>query len=335
MQLLHNPFYAGAYAYGRRGGRVKYVDGRVKKTQGHHKSIDQWEVLIKDHHEGYITWNEYEDIVLTMKNNQYKGQGKESVGAVRNGKGLLAGLIRCQRCGRKMHVRYWGKHGVNPRYVCPGEFNYGGSYCLSFSGIKTDKVFEEELFKVIEPAAIQATLSACDAVNQQCRDKIDYLEKQLERVQYEADRAFRQYNQVDPLNRLVAAELELRWNEKLKDVNEIQQRIENEKIQVPQPTSEEIETIHTLSHRLPEVWRHPETDPAVKKKIIRMVVEEVLVDFYDETLMLTMTIHWKGGVHTQVKFKKPVNGDPPPNKTNENVGELLAKLSKHYIQMRR
>jgi hypothetical protein len=195
---------------------------------------------------------------------------------------------------------------------------------------KTDRVFENELFKVIEPAAIQATLSACDVVNQQYQDKINYLEKEFERAQYEVDRAFRQYNQVDPLNRLVAAELERRWNERLQDVNEIKVRIEEEKIQIPKPTSEEVKTIRTLSQRLPEVWRHPETDPAIKKKIIRMVVEEVLVDLDDETLMLTMTIHWKGGVHTQVKFKKPVNGDPPANKTDENVVKLLKKISEHY-----
>jgi DNA invertase Pin-like site-specific DNA recombinase len=330
LQLLRNPFYAGAYAYGRSGSRTNYVDGRIKKTTGHLKPIDQWEVLIKDHHEGYISWSRYEEIILTMKNNQNNRQGKEAVGAVRNGKGLLVGLLRCQRCGRKMHVRYWGKDGVSPRYMCPGEFNYGGNYCLSFSGNKTDQVFENELFKVIKPAAIQATLLACDAVGQKNRDKINYLKNELERAQYEADRAFKQYNQVDPLNRLVAGELEHRWNEKLQFVNEIKVRIEEEKIRHPNPSSEEIETIRTLSQRLPEVWRHPDTNPAVKKKIIRMVVEEILIDFNDETLILTMTIHWKGGVHTQVTFKKPVKGDPPPSKTDENIVDLLKKLSKHY-----
>ena len=99
---------------------------------------------------------------------------------------------------------------------------------------------------------------------------------------------------MDPLNRLVARELERRWNDKLQEVNEVRERIEKEKRQLPKPTSEEIKTIHSLSRRLPEVWRHPETDPAVKKKIIRMVVEEVLMDLNDETLMLTMTIHWRG-----------------------------------------
>lgn len=330
IQLLHNPFYAGAYAYGRRTTRVSYADGRIKKTGGHYQPMEQWQVLIKDHHPGYISWSQYEQNVLTMKSNQRNHKGSEAVGAVRSGKGLLVGLLRCQRCGRKMHVRYWGKWGVYPRYVCPGEYYHGGNYCLSFSGLKTDQVFEDELFKVIEPAAVQAGLAACDVINDNYQEKIKYLEKELERASYEANRAFVQYNQVDALNRLVASELERRWNEKLEDLNAIKARIETEKAQISKPTAEQIEAIGSLSQRLPQVWRHPQTDPAIKKKIIRMVVEEILMDLNDETRMLTMTIHWKGGVHTQVQFQKPTNTDPPPNKTDPDVVELLRELAPCY-----
>lgn len=330
LQMVRNPFYAGAYAYGRRCTRVSYVDGRIKKTAGHLKPIDQWEVLLKEHHEGYISWSQYEENVSTMKANQHNSRDGDAIGAVRNGKGLLVGLLRCQRCGRKMHVRYWGKSGVSSRYACPGEFQLGGNYCLSFSGTATDRAFEDELFKVIEPAAIQGALSAYDVIHEQYQKKINYLEKELESAQYEAHRVFLQYNQVDPLNRLVAGELERRWNERLQDVNEVGERIEKERRELSKPTTEEMGTIHSLSRRLPEVWRHPETDPAIKKKIIRMVVEEVLMDLDDETPMLTMTIHWKGGVHTQVRFKKPVKGDPPAHKTDQNIVELVGKLSAHY-----
>ena len=330
IQLLRNPFYAGAYAYGRRTTRVSYVDGRIKKTGGHYQPMEQWQVLIKDHHPGYISWSQYEQNVLTMKRNQTNHKGSEAVGAVRSGKGLLVGLLRCQRCGRKMQVRYWGKWGVYPRYVCPGEFYHGGNYCLAFSGLKTDQVFEDELFKVIEPAAVQASLAACEVINDTYQEKIKYLEKEHERARYEAQRAFVQYNQADPLNRLVAGELERRWNEKLEDLNAIEARIETEKAQISKPTAEQIETIRSLSQHLPQVWRHPQTDPAIKKKIIRMVVEEVLMDLNDETRMLTMTIHWKGGVHTQVQFQKPSNMDPPPNKTNPDVVELLRELAPCY-----
>jgi len=329
-QMLRNPFYAGAYAYGKTCRRVSYVDGKIKKTIGHPKSIDQWDVLIKDHHEGYISWNQYEENMMIMRSNQQTKKGNETVGAVRNGKGLLVGLLRCRRCGRKMHVRYWGKSGVNARYMCPGEFYHGGNYCQSFSAQKADSVFENELFKAIQPAAIQAGISACEVITQEYGEKIKYIEKELINAQYEADRAFQQYNQVDPLNRLVATELERRWNEKLHDLNELKERIFNEQKKIPKPTPEDLASVRSLSQRLPEVWSHPETNPASKKKIIRMLVEEVLIDLNDETLMLTMIIHWKGGLHTQVKFKKPVKGDPPKNKTDENIVELLKKLAPHY-----
>ncbi len=330
LQLCRNPFYAGAYVYGRRGSRVFYEDGQIKKTNGHYKKREEWEVFIRDHHEGYISWEEYEENIYTMNNNQQKGEKNESAGAIRNGRGLLVGLLRCRRCGRKMHVRYWGRGGTNPRYMCEGEFSQGGNYCQSFSGLKTDRVFEEELFKVIEPMAVQASVEACEVITQKYQDKIKYLGNELENAQYEAARAFTQYNEVDPRNRLVASDLERRWNEKLQVLNEVEERIENEKKKIQKPAPEEILKVQSLSTRLPEIWSCPGTDPVIKKRIIRMMVEEVLMHLDDETLMLTMTIHWKGGVHTQVQFKKPVNGDPPPNKTDENIVELLEKLAPHY-----
>ena len=125
---------------------------------------------------------------------------------------------------------------ANLRYVCQGEFYYGGSYFQSFSAIKTDRVFEEELFRAIEPAALQASIEACDLLNQRYQEKITYLQRELEAAQYEADRAFAQYNLVDPVNRLVASELERRWNEKLKALNEVKERIDTEKRNIQQPT---------------------------------------------------------------------------------------------------
>lgn len=330
LDVLRNPFYAGAYAYGRRETRIYYKNGQLKKTCGYWKKREDWEVLIKDHHEGYISWEEYEENLLVLRNNSnYHKGGGEIVGAIRRGKGLLVGLLRCQRCGRKMHVRYWGKNGIVGRYVCEGEFNHGGDYCQSFSAIKTDSVFEEELFKAVKPAAIQASIKASEVLNQNNDAKIKRLELEYENGQYESNRAYHQYNQVDPLNRLVASELERRWNEKLEALNEIKDRIANEKEKLRKPTHKEIEQLKSLPARFPEVWRHAKADPVVKKRIIRMVVEEVLIRLDDDKPLLTMTIRWKGGVHTQLKFKKPTKGDAPPNKTDANVLELLKNLSPH------
>lgn len=326
LTMLRNPIFAGAYAYGRTYTRISYSDGRIRKVAGHKKNREEWEVLIKDQHEGYIPWEQYEKNLLIMKNNTTRKEGNETIGAVRKGKGLLTGLLRCRRCGRKMHIRYWGQGGINPRYFCPGEFDQGGNYCQSFSAKRVDRKFEEELFKAIEPAAIEACIKACGVFHDSQKEKIQYLEKELEGAHYETNRAFTQYNQVDPLNRLVASELERRWNDKLRAANEVKERIEMERAKRNELTREDIRCITTLSDRLPEVWRHPDTDPVIKKRIIRTVVEEVVIHLDGDKPLLTMTTHWKGGVHTQIKFNKPVAGESR-NKTDDSILELLKRLA--------
>ncbi len=329
-QILHNPFYAGAYVYGRRESRVFCEDGRIRKTRGHCRKPEDWDVLVKDHHEGFISYEQYEKNVLQMKNNSFANKADDSVGAVRAGKAMLVGLIRCGRCGRKMQVRYWGKGGTNPRYACVGEFPQGGDYCQSFTALKTDEVFEEELFKAIEPAAVQAGIDACDALDERHREKVRYLERELENAQYEANRAFIQYDSVDPLNRLVVSELEKQWNDKLSILEQAEKRIAGEKAVMSKPTQEETAMVRSLSERLPEVRRHQQVDPAIKKRIIRIMVEEVLIRQDEAEPMLTMTIHWKGGIHTQVCFKKPTKGSPPAHKTEDNIIELVQKLAPHH-----
>ncbi len=189
--ILRNPFYAGAYVYGRTGTKTYYENGQIKKTKNNLKSMKDWDILIKDHHEGYISWKEYEENLEVMRNNKIS-RGEEGLGAVRKGKGLLVGMMRCQRCGRKMCIRYSGK-GKSAMYFCPGEFGQRGA-CQSFTALKTDKMFEEELFRAIEPASIQASLKACEAVNERYQEEIKYLERELEKAEYEANRAYTQYN---------------------------------------------------------------------------------------------------------------------------------------------
>jgi hypothetical protein len=206
----------------------------------------------------------------------------------------------------------------------------GGQYCLSFAGTKTDAVFENELFRAIEPAAIRASISARENLGEKHGAKIECLEKQLEQARYEADRAFRQYDRTEPENRLAAAELESRWNEKLKQAKEVESRMAKEKERLPNSSPEDMEAISSIPDRFAEVWRHPETDPSVKKQIAGILVEEVLVDHDEETNKIHMTIHWKGGVHTQVEFRKPSQGDPHDAATDQNVVELLKRLAPHY-----
>lgn len=149
--ILRNPFYGGAYCYGRRQVEFSFIDGRLIKKQKGRLPYDQARVFIRDHHEGYIDWERFEENQRKMRNNALKtnSEGDDSIGAIRSGHGLLAGLLRCRRCGRKLHVRYWGRHGTAARYLCQGDFGSGGRYCLGFGGATVDRRFSEELLKVL------------------------------------------------------------------------------------------------------------------------------------------------------------------------------------------
>jgi hypothetical protein len=160
----------------------------------------------------------YEEHQRRMRGNNLRLEGDEGTGAVRAGLGLLARLLRCGRCGRKLHVRYWGKHGTAARYLCLGDFQQGGQYCLGFGGSTVDRRISEEVLSVLSPLGVQASLEALEQLGARDSARRDARGRQLAQAEYEAQRAFEQYNTVDARNRLVASELERRWNAALEEV---------------------------------------------------------------------------------------------------------------------
>jgi len=215
QNLLRNPAYAGAYVWGRREVRMAFEDGRLRKRQGRLRRAEQCRVFLRDHHEEYIPWETFEGNVQILRANDMKGASDESVGAVRAGQGLLSGLLRCGRCGRKLHVRYWGKRGTAARYLCQGAFQGGGEYCQGFGGRLVDERVGHELLAALSPLGMRASLAAAERLSARDQDQRQVVARQLEQAEYEATRAAEQYHAVDPRNRLVAAELERRWNAKL------------------------------------------------------------------------------------------------------------------------
>src|SRR5256886_388171 len=163
--ILLNPFYAGAYVWGRRPVETILVDGQLKKRQSAFRRAEDCRVFIRDHHEGYIDWSTYEENRQMTRRNSVNWQGDESMAAIRAGQGLLVGLLRCGHCGRKLHVRYWGGSGTNARYLCKGDYDDGGQYCLGFGGVSVDRRLGEELLKVISPVGVEASLHALDELS--------------------------------------------------------------------------------------------------------------------------------------------------------------------------
>jgi len=211
--MLTNPIYAGAYVFGRTGSRITIEAGRKRIVRGFRKDRGEWEALILDHHEGYISWAEFERNQRLIADNA-NGKSFMSRGSVRRGEALLAGVLRCGHCGRKLHVAYSGTNGSSGRYHCRGgQINHGGDRCISFGGMRVDRAVGAEVIERLQPLGIEAALAAAEAQHLENTEKRRQVEFALEQARFEAARARRQYDAVDPDNRLVAGELERRWNE--------------------------------------------------------------------------------------------------------------------------
>jgi len=225
-------------------------------------------------------------------------------------------------------VMYYGKSGTAARYICKGEYESGGRYCLAFGGSTVDKQFSKELMKVLCPLGMQASLEAIEKLSARSNDLSQALIKQLQQLEYESQRAFEQYNEVDPRNRLVAAELERRWNVKLVEGEELRSRVATSDGEGDSLTSEEREEILQMGERFESVWESQDCPIETKKKIIRTVIEEVVANLDDENEMLRFIIHWAGGTHTQFEMPKPPSGIG--QKTSMEDLDVIRKMSARY-----
>jgi DNA invertase Pin-like site-specific DNA recombinase len=326
--VLDNPFYAGAYVWGRRPTEKVILAGRLVKRQGRQRGPEECKVCIRDHHEGYIDWECFEENRRRIRQNTMNRGSDEVAGAIRQGQGLLAGLLRCGRCGRKLHVRYWGQKGTSARYSCVGDFSEGGNYCLAFGGASVDRRFGEELLKVLSPLGIEASLEALEQLEHGRDERREAAQRQLEQAEYEARKAFEQYDEVDPRNRLVASELERRWNERLEHVEKLGAALSEEQPQRRVLTDQEREEILALGEQFPEVWNSPSCPVELQKRIIRTVIEEIFVDLDESAGILTFTIHWKGGSHSRFQMPKPA-GAAAQKTAGEDV-EIIRRMAQRY-----
>jgi DNA invertase Pin-like site-specific DNA recombinase len=303
--ILTNPVYAGAYAFGRTTSKVIIEDGRKRIRRGLHRPQTEWDVLIKDQHEGYITWDEFERNQRVIADNA-TGKGSAAArGAVRSGQPLLAGLLRCGHCGRKLHVAYGGATG---RYLCRGALvNHGTEKCISFGSLRVDHVVGAEVVRVLKPLGIDAAVKALDAQTSETSAAERQLALALQQARYEAAHARRQYDAVDPANRLVAGELERRWNEALQVVHQIEGNIAELETRKPAALGErERQALMQLGADLDLAWSHPAATAATRKRILRAALNEIVVRV--ERGFIEMILHWRGGDHTALKLKMNTAG---------------------------
>lgn len=303
--ILCNPFYAGAYVWGRRPVSTLLVEGRLEKRQGATRRAEECRVFIPAHHVGYIDWATYEENQRMIRRNSVNWQADESMSAIRAGQGLLVGLLRCGHCGRKLHVRYWGGRGTHARYLCKGDFDDGGQYCIGFGGASVDRRLSQELVKALSPLGVAASLRAIEELSAGDAAQRAVLSSKFEQLEYEAKKAFEQYDAVDARNRLAAAELERRWNEKLEEIGAVKERLAHLNEMRHSLSVEEEARIRQMGEDFAAIWQSDRCPPTLKKMIFRTAIEEIIVRTDNEKKKLEFTIHWKGGAHTQLVMERP------------------------------
>jgi DNA invertase Pin-like site-specific DNA recombinase len=324
QRILTNPMYGGAYAYGKSEVIATYAAEKPHK-QSRRRPRERWLALLPGHHEGYVSWEEFERVQEMLRSNAQSYRAAKP-GAAKKGPALLAGLLRCRRCGRKLMVGYSGPTRCRvPRYRCErGSLDNAEPKCISFGGLPVDRAVGGLLLRVLEPAAIAAALEAEAAQQRQQDEVLAALDRDLQAARYAADRAARQFDATDPANRLVADDLERRWNQALERVQGLEQRIEHARGGPALPPHGQAEELQTLAKDLTFVWEHPQTDERLKKRLIRTLIHEIIVDIDADAAEVVLVIHWQGGVHTE--FRVPRRRRGHCNDTASSVVEAVRSL---------
>lgn len=305
QSVLTGPAYAGAYVFGRTEHGSRFEDGQYRKVV-RRRSRDEWISLIPNHHDGYISWEQFERIQNMIAANCLEaGQP----GAAKRGAALLSGILRCRQCGRKLTVNYTGNRRCFLRYACVrGQLDCGEEKCISFGGVPVDEQIAREVLKVVQPASIEAAVQASQEVSNQRDAVLESLKQDLEAARYASSRAQKQFDAADPENRLVTDELERRWNTALQREQALVRRIEDHQEQQEHTPIATVDEFVELAADIESVWNHPNSDAALKKRIVRTLIHEVIADVDHDASEVVLVIHWKGGVHTELRVPRRKRG---------------------------
>jgi len=329
--VLGNPVYAGAYAFGKTR-RERYVDehGQPRKRIRRLPQAD-WEVLIWEHHPGFIDKDTFEANRERIARNT-RPRAHEPGGAVREGQALLQGIAVCGRCGRKLKVHYQGRRGhQSPAYHCPNSIlvEGRGHWCLRIGGTRIDQAVAGALLAALTPAGVKAALRAAEALEQDHDAALAQWRLQVERAEYEAERAERRYRAVEPEHRLVARGLERDWEQKLSALHTAQAELELRERRRPRTLSDaERAKLLAFGSDLGRVWSAPTTTDRDRKQLLRALIDEVIIDANREERRATLTIRWRGGAITELAVALP--RPQPAIRTDEDTIALLERLAVHY-----
>ena len=328
--ILSNPVYAGAYTYGKTKYE-RYLDehGAVGK-RSRHLPMDQWSVLIQDHHPGFIDWATYQANQARLDSNT-RPRPHQSGGAVREGSALLQGLVTCGRCGRRLHVHYRGRNSA-PGYHCAGKDLVAGRgvYCLNVGGTVIEQAVANAFLEAITPAAIEAMRLSVEQLQSNHDASLSQWRLEVDRTHYEAERAERRYRAVEPENRLVARGLETEWESRLRDLATAEMELRRREQQRPSTISpEQLKAIERLGSDIRQVWDATTTTDRDRKELLRTLLEEVVLNLKRAEGRAHLTLRWRGGAITLLDIPAP-RFKPMGPRTDEDTISLLRRLATLY-----
>ena len=304
QNLLKHPLYAGAYAYGRRQVDPRRQQPGRPSTGRVVMAAPEWLAFLPDRCPAYISWDQYEANRARLHANRARA---EAMGAPRPGPALLAGLVVCARCGGRLMVRYGGSPGRHTYECSRLRGNYGGPNCQHVAGPCLDAFVGQQVLAALAPAALELSLAAAQRVEQERDDLARLWQQRRERAAYDADRAARQYQAVEPENRLVARSLERQWEEKLAAQQHLEEAYHRFLRRQPRVlTAAEREAIRHLATDIPALWAAATTTAADRKELVRQVVARVVVDAQGGSEQVGVVIDWVGGGQTAGRVARPV-----------------------------
>jgi DNA invertase Pin-like site-specific DNA recombinase len=329
-QILTNPVYAGAYTYGKTRFE-RYIDeqGAVRKRV-RHLPMEQWAVLIQDHHPGFIDWATYQANQARLDSNT-RPQPHQAGGAVREGSALLQGIVTCGHCGRRLMTHYRGRNST-PGYHCAGKdlVNGRGVYCLNVGGLAIEQAVADAFLEAITPGAIEAVRLSIGQLQANHDAALSQWRLEGERARYEAERAERRYRTVEPENRLVARGLETEWENRLRDLSKTEMELRRREQQRPTTISpEQLQRMQMLGSDIRQVWTATTTTDRDRKELLRILLEEVILNLKRAEGHSHLTLRWRGGAFTTLDVPVP-RFKPMGPRTDEDILSLLPRLAALY-----
>jgi DNA invertase Pin-like site-specific DNA recombinase/uncharacterized protein YndB with AHSA1/START domain len=329
-QILTNPVYAGAYTYGKTRYE-RYVDEQgVVRKRARHLPMEQWSVLIRDHHPGFIDWATFEANQARLDSNT-RPQPHQAGGAVREGSALLQGIVTCGHCGRRLHIHYRGRNST-PGYHCAGKdlVEGRGVYCLNIGGMIIEQAVADAFLQAITPAAIEAMRLSVEQLQANHDAALSQWRLEVERTRYEAERAERRYRTVEPENRLVARGLETEWENRLHDLATAEMELHRRERQRPTTVRpEQLHAIQCIGSDIHQIWSAPTTTDRDRKELLRTLLDEVILNLKRAEGHAHLILRWRGGAFTTLDVPVP-KFKPMGPRTDEDTISLLPRLAALY-----